>query len=52
VDGVILKPDSRNRVSLNKIAKPDVEYYIATSDDSGIITLTPAVAVPARMVNA
>lgn len=40
-----LKPDNKGRIQLGKLAK-DIVRYRVVSEDNGVITLYPEVAVP------
>ena len=42
----LIELDSRRRGSLSKVGRPEDRVYIATVDDAGVITLTPAQVVP------
>ena len=42
----IIELDGRRRAALGSICRPDVDTYVAEVDEAGVITLTPAIAVP------
>ena len=42
----IVRADSRHRVSLGKEAAPAGKLFLFQVADDGVITLTPAVAIP------
>lgn len=45
--GKLVELDSRNRISLAKIGRPEHRRYLATADHTGTITLRPVELVPA-----
>jgi len=44
----LLTVDSRGRVPITKVGRKGDRHYLATSTADGVITLTPAVVMPAR----
>jgi hypothetical protein len=42
----LITMDSRGRVSLAKLARPEDSIFIVTIEDDGVIVLTPATVVP------
>lgn len=44
----LLTVDSRGRVPITKVGRKGYRHYLATSTSDGVITLTPAVVLPAR----
>lgn len=44
----MLTVDSRGRVPITKVARDGDSHYLASSTPDGVITLTPAVVMPAR----
>jgi hypothetical protein len=43
----IIEVDSRGRISLGKLGRPDTQRYLARVEDDGTIVLQPAVVISA-----
>ncbi|HMJ75145.1 MAG TPA: hypothetical protein VK507_04185 [Iamia sp.] len=43
----VVELDSRRRLALGKMGDPAIRHYLVSATDSGVITLTPAVVLPA-----
>lgn len=45
--GQIVELDGRRRLALGKLGDPAIRHYLVHATDDGVITLTPAVVLPA-----